>query len=493
MDMSASTGNHSVLVVDGEENAQALSEALRAAGYSVESATGSPRVRRLLREREFGVVVCDAEAAGVDPIAAFAGLDRAPAWIQLSGFGSVEDAVEAVRRGASDYLCKPCTDEQILVAVARALEQRALRDENKVLKERLDERFELGNVLSRDEKVHKILQSVEAVADTRATILIEGESGTGKTLLARTIHQRSARRAGPFVEVNCGALPDNLLESELFGHARGAFTGAVREKAGKFEAADGGTIFLDEIGTATPDLQIKLLRILQDRAFERVGETRTRTTDARVIAATNERLEEAVRAGRFREDLYWRLRVIAFEIPPLRERPADVPLLAARFVERFAREHARGAKVLAPDALARLVAHRWPGNVRELEHCLERAVLLSTGDTIGAGDLGLSDLGRGISPTAPLRAGGGAGTADGTGSAGTGARETGSDARLAAFVPGVPLREALEAPERAIIEAALMHCDGNRKETARLLDVNRTTLFNKMKKYKLMESKPGPE
>ncbi len=463
--MHAAHENRSVLVVDGEESALALTTALRAAGYAVESATHVQRLRRLLREREFGVVVCDPEAAGVDLIAACASLDTPPPWIQLSGFGSVEDAVEAVRRGAADYLCKPCSEEQVLVAVARALEQRALRDENKTLKERLDQRFEMGNVLSRDEKMHKVLLSIEAVADTRATILIEGESGTGKTLIARTIHQRSSRRTGPFIEVNCGALPDSLLESELFGHARGAFTGAVREKAGKFEAADGGTIFLDEIGTASGDLQVKLLRVLQDRAFERVGDTKTRTSDVRVIAATNVRLEEAVRAARFREDLYWRLRVIAFEIPPLRERPTDVPLLAARFVEKYAVEHARGDKRLSSAALARLVAHTWPGNVRELEHCLERAVLLSSAPEIEPADLGLASTEPASQPSE----------------------------RTFTWQPGQTLHDALEVPEREILLGALIHCRGNRKETARMLDVNRTTLFNKMKKHNLMEFKPRAE
>ena len=487
----------SILVVDGPESATDLAGALTAAGHEVQVCSNAARARRLLREHEYGVLLCDPEASGFEPTSELAQLGATPAWIQLAGFGSVEDAVEAVRRGAADYLEKPTTDEQVLLAVARALESSALRSENKNLKERLGERFELGQVVSRDAQVQRILQSIEVVADTRATILIEGESGTGKTLIARTIHQSSSRRQGPFVEVNCGALPDDLLESELFGHVKGAFTGAVRDKAGKFEAADGGTIFLDEIGTASSELQIKLLRVLQDRVFERVGDTRTRSTDVRVIAATNERLEAAVREGRFREDLYWRLRVIAFELPPLRARPADVPLLTERFLARFSAEHARGRKVLSPAAQSALVSHDWPGNVRELEHCIERAVLLSAGETIEVADLGLGSRVAIVSSngSAPPDT-----TSDGTNAAAraVGAPATDRSAEPCVspavwFRPGVPLRELIEAPEREILRAALAHCGGSRKATARMLDVNRTTLFNKMKRYNLMEFPAGPE
>jgi two-component system response regulator AtoC len=475
-----------VLVVDAEASARELSLALRAAGYAAEVSSGGARARRLLREHDVAVLLCDPEAAGFDPFEEALALADPPALVQLAGFGSVEDAVAAMRRGAFDYLCKPVSEEQVLVSVSRAIGQRRLRAENRHLKERLSDRFELGNVVSRDPRLQRILQAVEALADTRATILIEGESGTGKTLLARTIHQRSTRARGPFVEVNCGALPGGLLESELFGHARGAFTGAVRDKLGKFEAADGGTIFLDEIGTASPELQVKLLRVLQDRVLERVGETKTRTIDARVIAATNTNLEKAVFEGLFRQDLYYRLRVVALEVPPLRERPGDVPLLTERFLARFAEEHGRGAKSLDEEALGALVAYRWPGNVRELEHCLERAVLLTRGDTIRTEDLALPAA-RAVpvlEPGAPLPSSGAPGA---------------SDAPVAEVLSVTTLRQALEGPEREIIHRALLQCGGNRKETARLLDVNRTTLFNKMRKYKLMEFplrseyKLGPE
>jgi len=471
MDMSAPTRAATILVVDTEENALELAQCLRHAGYAVEVCHQAARAKRLLEERSFGAVVCDPEAIELDIGALIGSLADAPAWIELAGFGSVEDAVAAVRRGASDYIQRPFSDEQVLVAVARALERRALKSENEDLKARLSDRFGIGNLVTRDPVVQRILQSIEAVADTRATILIEGESGTGKTLFARTVHQQSGRARGPFVEVNCGALPDALLESELFGHVKGSFTGASRDKIGKFEAADHGTIFLDEIGTASPELQVKLLRVLQDRVFERVGDTKTRVCDVRVIAATNARLLEAVKSGAFREDLYWRLRVIAFELPPLRERPTDLPLLAEQFVTRFANEHGRGAKTLSDEALASIVAHRWPGNIRELEHVLERAVLLSRASTIEVLDLGF-ERPASAKPKEP---------------------EMAAISPVFAYRPGEPLRVALETPERAIIEAALRHCGGSRQETARMLDVNRTTLFNKMKKYKLMEFQRGAE
>jgi DNA-binding NtrC family response regulator len=451
-----------VLVADAEGAYEELLRALRGAGYAAEGCTTPARFKRVARERDVACLVCDPDGAGFDPFAEIAALAIKPALILVQGFGSVEDAVEAVQRGAFDYLLKPVADEQILVSVSRAIEQTRLRAENARLKVELHGRFELGNVVSRDAKMQRILQTVDALSDTRATILIEGESGTGKTLLARTIHERSLRAQAPFVEVNCGALPEGLLESELFGHVRGAFTGAMRDKPGKFEAADGGTIFLDEIGAASADMQVKLLRVIQDRAFERVGDTRTKTVDVRIVAATNVKLADAVADGRFREDLYYRLRVVTFELPPLRERLSDVPLLAERFLERFAREHARARKHLSPEAVSALAAHAWPGNVRELEHSLERAVLLAPHDAIIPADLGLaphSAKSPSLEPSGPLPE----------------------------LAPGTTLREALEAPEREIIRQALQLCRGNRKETARMLDVNRTTLFNKMKKHNLME------
>jgi DNA-binding NtrC family response regulator len=340
-------------------------------------------------------------------------------------------------------------------------------------------------------------------------VLIGGESGTGKSMLARTLHQCSSRSSAPFVVVNCGALPESLLESELFGHAKGSFTGAVSDKIGKFEAADGGTIFLDEIACASLELQVKLLRVLQDRVFERVGDHTTRKTDARVIAASNRDLRDEVREGRFREDLYYRIKVVSLEMPPLRDRPGDVPMLAEHFLRKFAAEYGRPVKSLTPDCLAALTAHSWPGNVRELEHCLERAVLLSSSSALTAENLS-PDLREHLPATPPDNPDSGSRVEAHGGEPSTTAGSPEAQAELQA-IPGAldglesppsaeagdepggvrPLREALEGPERLLIQRALELCGGNRNRTASLLEINRSTLFNKMKKYNLMEFSPG--
>ncbi len=459
----------SVLIVDADEGfARELSERIRDAGHAPDVATTSQRFNRLLSEKRFDACVCDQDTLGRDEIEALLRSSQAPAVIVLSSFGSVDDAVTSMRRGASDYLCKPVSEEQVLVSLVRGLENRALRDENRKLRADLSQRFEIGNIVTRDPGFQRVLKTVEALADTRATLLIEGESGTGKSLLARTIHAGSSRAGAPFVEVNCGALPDALLESELFGHARGAFTGAMRDKPGKFEAAHGGTIFLDEIASSSLEFQVKLLRILQERQFERLGETKTRTIDVRVIAATNRDLEREVRERRFREDLYYRIHVVALHLPPLRERPADIALLTAHFVSRFAEEYARPARTLSPECLALFLRYPWPGNVRELEHCVERAVLLCPAAEIGTADLG-SELQR--EPHA----------ADSAGEA-----VLHSLAALATGGPG-SLKKALEGPECEIIRRSLVENRGNRQKTAAMLGLNRTTLFNKMRKYKLLD------
>jgi len=344
----------------------------------------------------------------------------------------------------------------VLVAVDRALEKTALQKENQALRVALDDRLRLDNVIGTDPRMQAIFKTVRAVADTRTTVLITGESGTGKTLLARSLHALSARRNGPFVEVNCGALPESLLESELFGHVKGSFTGAVRDKVGKFEAASGGTIFLDEVGTSSPAFQVKLLRVLQDRIIERVGDTRTIAVDVRIVLATNKDLEAAVRAGQFREDLYYRIAVITVEMPPLRERQSDVATLAEHFLRRFAAEHGRPALTFTPRALATLVQAPWPGNVRQLENLVERAVVLSTGSTLDLHDLPAALQTASPAPGAPVAAAGG---------------------------PVLPLKEALQGPEKSLIERALQHCGGNREKAAVVLGINRSTLFHKLRKY----------
>jgi DNA-binding NtrC family response regulator len=357
--------------------------------------------------------------------------------------------------------------ERLLVHLARAREHRALQRENRELRATLERTYRLGQLQTRDERMRRVLALIETVADTRATVLLCGESGTGKTLLARTIHARSSRGDRPCVVVDCGALPPTLLESELFGHARGAFTGAVRDKPGLVETADGGTLFLDEIASASLDLQAKLLRVVQERVFERVGETRTRAVDVRLIAATNRDLLGEVAAGRFRQDLYYRINVVRLDLPPLRERPGDIPLLAAACLERYAREHGRPVERFSPAALSALTRAPWPGNVRELENAVERAVLLAPGSEIRAEDLGRELLPAGQPP----------------GPQGTLPQP-----------PLGPLKEGLEGPERALIARALDASGGSRTRAAALLGINRTTLFNKMRKYDLLGTpiRPGP-
>ena len=425
-------------------------------------ADGEEGLRRLAHER-YDVLLADLnlpERSGLELLRASRGQEPAPTAILFTGFGTIENAVSAMREGAFEFLSKPFVDDQMLLTIRRALEQRAILRENEELRHRLEEQHRFEALIGRDHKMHRLFQLCRTVAESRATVLIQGESGTGKTLVARAIHNHSPRRNGPFVEVSCGGLPESLLESELFGAVRGAYTGSVRDKEGKFEAANGGTIFLDEVATASPTLQVKLLRVLQDRAFERVGDTKTLTTDVRVILATNRNLEQEMKQGRFREDLFYRVNVVTIDLPPLRERIADIPLLAEHFLQQFARENHRKARAFTREAMELLISHPWPGNVRELQNAVERAVVLCHGLKVG-----VEDLPPGLAVAAP-------------------------DAVLAVEAGGLlPLKKALESPERKILEAALSRFQGNRQQTAAALGINRTTLYNKMRKYGILEKK----
>src|SRR5262245_55199055 len=444
---------------------RSLASALEAQGFAV-TQTDEPGVAlAAIRAGECAVLLGEihraAEAVLDEMRDEVRGPGAVPPLIVFDDFAGSPGPGAALRASVFDTLARPVSEDEVLRSVRRALESQTLRIENTRLRRELDEHGDFGPLLSADPRMRRIFATLGAVADSRATLLLAGESGTGKTQLAHAVHAMSARASQPFVEVNCGALPSALLESELFGHVRGAFTGAVRDRVGKFEQAAGGTILLDEIGSASSEMQLKLLRVLEEGRYERVGDTRTRTVEARVIAATNVDLQAEVAAGRFRADLFYRIHVVAIEVPPLRARVADVPLLARRFCARFARLHGRDVRGLAPGALHSLCSHAWPGNVRELENAIERAVLVARGTELEAADLWPPER----RPSTPGTPEGFEGWQDG---------------------PPAELKRALEGPERWLILRALAQHGGNRSTTARALGINRTTLFNKMRRYALL-------
>ncbi|MEX0937533.1 MAG: sigma-54 dependent transcriptional regulator [Pirellulales bacterium] len=448
-----------LLVDDDRQLLESMSSWLRELDYDVTPATGQPGAVAAIDRRAFDLVLVDIRLQDGDGFEILAHARKK--WpdmpvIMISGYGSVETAIEAIRAGAFDFLTKPLIDEELKMAIDRAITQRTVMEENQQLKAQLDMRYGMENIIGQEHHMRRIFDMIDSVADTRATVLVTGESGTGKSLIARALHRRSSRRDGPFIEVACGALPETLLESELFGHAAGAFTGAVGEKLGKFMQADGGTIFLDEISTASPALQVKLLRVLQELEFEQVGGTKTFKVDTRIILATNDDLAQCVSRGTFRQDLYYRVNVINITLPPLRERLGDIPLLAQTFLEKVREESGRAASGFTEEAMSALQRYRWPGNVRELENVVERAVLLGKGDRIDVQDLP-SDISGGAAYTSS--------------SSGT----------------GRSLKEALEAPERRIILDMLESNGWNRNATADALGINRTTLYKKMKRLGLEE------
>jgi len=392
----APSSRRRVLIVEDNETARKQIQIFLEAdpSLSVDTAANGGEALKALSERPFSAIVTDLKMPRVDGLQLLEEVQkrRLPADVIITtGVGTIDDAVRAMRMGAVDFLTKPINLEHLRLVIQRALRARALQDEITALRERLHEQFTFHSILSKSPRMHDLFELINHVAQTISTVLIFGETGTGKELVARAVHESSPRRVGPFVAVNCAALPESLLESELFGHEKGAFTSAVGQRKGRFELAHGGTIFLDEIGEIPLAMQAKLLRVLQERRFERVGGAQTVEVDVRVIAATNRDLLRLAKEGKFREDLYYRLNVVKIDLPPLHERPEDIPLLAASFAQRFS-QPGMPPKIIAPEAMEAMLQHRWPGNIRELENAIERACVTSRDDTIRPANLPIEIL-----------------------------------------------------------------------------------------------------
>jgi two-component system nitrogen regulation response regulator NtrX len=458
----------SILIVDDEAGVRAsLGGILRDEGYQVEAVDSGEAALALLDGRRFDLLLLDVwlpKMDGLETLSRVRTLDPEVPVVVISGHGSIETAVKAVRMGAQDFVEKPLSLEKTLLVVKNALRQRRLEAENRALKEQVQHRWVM---VGESPAIHALRADIAQAAPSNGRVMIFGENGTGKELVARNIHFQSLRATGPFVEVNCAAIPEELIESELFGHTRGAFTGALTAKKGKFELADGGTLFLDEVGDMTLKTQAKVLRVLQEQRVEPVGGTASVSVDVRVIAATNKNLEEEIHKGSFREDLFFRLNVIPFHVPSLRERRDDVPLLARHFIAEIAAEYGRRPKELTPEALGVLVGLGWPGNVRELRNIIERLVIMTPGDRIEARHL-----------PAPLLAG-----APGAGEAAGGAAVAGRE------FPS--LTEAREDFEKRYIWRKYQECGGNMSRTAEALQVERSNLYRKMKGYGLLPLHKG--
>jgi len=442
-----------ILVVDDEPGVRSsVAGVLRDENFEVEAVgTGEACLERVA-QRSYDVIVLDIWLPGIDGLTTLQRLKERHVDAQvviISGHGNIESAVRAIKMGAFDFIEKPLSLEKTVLVIRNALRQRDLETENRALRARVD-RQEI--MVGESPAMRHLRDQVAMAAPTNGRVLILGENGTGKELVARTVHQLSRRRGGPFVEVNCAAIPEELIESELFGHARGAFTGAVADKPGRFEQADGGTIFLDEIGDMSLKTQAKVLRVLQEQVMERVGGTQRIKVDVRVLAATNKELPAEIRDGRFREDLYFRLNVIPIFVPPLRDRPEDIPLLAEHFMALMAAEYGKRPKRFASEAMARLQQYQWPGNVRELRNIVERLIIMVTGDAITAQDLAFlgqdGDAPMGPAPTATGR-----------------------------------LAEARDQFEKDYILRALAASQGNMSKTAEMLGVERSNLYKKLRAF----------
>jgi DNA-binding NtrC family response regulator len=443
-----------------------LRHALERHDHAVLEARDQGEAIRILHQAQPALVLSDLrlpEGDGFGVLRAAKEIDADIPVIVMTAYGSIEDAVAAMKEGAMDFLAKPVDPDHLLLLVARALEQRRIVTENLLLKEELAVRRGAPQLVGEDPSLRKVFASLQRAAATDATVLLEGESGTGKELFARSLHALSPRADAPFVAINCAAIPENLLETELFGYEKGAFTGAVARKPGKFEMAHRGTLFLDEIGDLPISLQAKILRALEERRFERVGGTSSVQVDVRLVAATNRGLKAAVASRRFREDLYFRLSVFPITVPPLRERPGDIPVLARYFVDRFCRDLKKKALGVSPEAMEQLQSYRWPGNVRELQNCIERAVILAEGDAIFPRHLNLSFA-------APLESETAVSPWEQIDLSGTLAEAT---------------RRATRQAEKFKIEAVLAEAGGNKGRAAELLQINYKVLLAKLKEHSI--------
>ena len=451
---------HLLLVEDEAPLRESWAERLAEQGYHVAQAESGEVARERLAEFAFDAVITDLRLPGIDGTAVVkTALERYPEIVAIvvTGYATVETAVTLIKQGVADFIEKPCPFDRLLHTLATALERKRLRSENEYLRSQLQQRYGLKGIVGESQPMHKLRELLKTVAATTSTVLITGETGTGKELVARAIHHNSPRRHEHFVALNCSAIPETLLEAELFGHVRGAFTGAVANRKGRFEQAHRGTLFLDEIATMSVNLQAKLLRALQEREFERVGGNDPIRIDVRVIAATNADLVGQVEAGEFREDLYYRLNVIPILLAPLRDRREDIPLLAQEFVARIgaAQTPPRNAVAVSQEAMRQMMMYRWPGNVRQLENVIERALALSPGrDRIEADDL-----------PDEIRKGGG-----------------GAEAKPVLPDAGMDLPAYLQQVEGGLIHAALERTRGNKLQAARLLNIKRTTLVEKAKR-----------
>lgn len=446
--------NWEILVVDDEEvMCESLAAWLREDGYAADTARSGKEAVEKSRERDYAIYFVDLKMPGgmdgIETMIEIRKLRPEASIIIITAYATVDTAITAMKEGAQEYIVKPCNPAEISLLVGRILKVKKLQRENLILRKKLNKQYHYRDIVSKNAKMHDLLELVSQIANLRSTVLIRGESGTGKELIARAIHYSGGRAAKPFVAVSCAALAETLLESELFGYEKGAFTGANGQRKGKFELAGGGTIFLDEIGDISPKLQADLLRVLQERSFYRLGGTEEIHVDARVIAATHKNLQRAVQDGEFREDLYYRLNVIEIRVPPLRERREDIPMLVDHFVERLSHELGKDVSGVSEPALKLLMDHDWPGNVRELENAIERAMVTSKDRLLTADDFRFL--------------------------------ESNLDARRGWTPPNCTLQEL----EKEAIAAAIRRTDGNIKEAAAQLGIDRSTLYDKIKRYEI--------